>query len=227
MMLIYEELGGLADAGDDILDIGTKDGRHLGGIEGSVHALDLRLDPRAEGVSYVRGDGCRLPFETGSFDYVVSNQVLEHVENKTAMVDEIRRVLRRDGTFLVSFPNRIFPANPHDLPPFFSLLPRRIGLQVARLLDAERRSYYREHVFNLSPISARRTLGARFGSVEYVTVALIRRHPGIYDDSRQGRALLSLLPLIDLVTQTKVGLAAFELLFGYSSYRCTGPVKPH
>jgi SAM-dependent methyltransferase len=122
-MLIYEELRRIVGDDDDVLDVGTKDGRHLDGVAGDVYALDLGPDPRLPTVTYVRGDGCALPFNDGSFDYVVSNQVLEHVRDKDRILDEIHRVLRPDGTFLVSFPNRLFPGNPHDLPPFFHSYP--------------------------------------------------------------------------------------------------------
>lgn len=47
-----------------------------------------------------------LPFEDDSFDYVVSFQVIEHISNDKRFVDEIRRVLRPGGKFIVSTPNR-------------------------------------------------------------------------------------------------------------------------
>jgi len=223
-MLIYEELRRIVGDDDDVLDVGTKDGRHLDGVAGDVYALDLGPDPRLPTVTYVRGDGCALPFNDGSFDYVVSNQVLEHVRDKDRILDEIHRVLRPDGTFLVSFPNRLFPGNPHDLPPFFSLLPRRVGQLASQLLDTERRAYYREHVFNLSPLLARKLLGSRFGQVEYVTASLVGRHRHIYADSQSGQLLMTLYPLIRLLTSTGPGVRAFELLFGYSAYRCSRPI---
>jgi SAM-dependent methyltransferase len=48
-----------------------------------------------------------LPFETGSFDTVLSCGVLEHVQDPDASLDEIRRVLKPGGTFYVTnLPNR-------------------------------------------------------------------------------------------------------------------------
>lgn len=47
-----------------------------------------------------------LPFEDESFDYVVSFQVIEHIAHDKRFVEQIRRVLRPGGKFIVSTPNR-------------------------------------------------------------------------------------------------------------------------
>ena len=47
-----------------------------------------------------------LPFEDESFDYVVSFQVIEHISNDKRFTEEVRRVLRPGGKFIVSTPNR-------------------------------------------------------------------------------------------------------------------------
>jgi len=46
-----------------------------------------------------------LPFAGGSFDFVTSNMVFEHVENPLALLIEIRRVLRPGGRLLILTPN--------------------------------------------------------------------------------------------------------------------------
>lgn len=52
----------------------------------------------------VWGSADRLPFEDDSFDTVVTFQVLEHVEEPSAMVGEAFRVLRPGGLFIVTTP---------------------------------------------------------------------------------------------------------------------------
>lgn len=47
-----------------------------------------------------------MPFEDGSFDAVLCMEVLEHVDDPGAVVDEAARVLRRGGVFVYSGPNR-------------------------------------------------------------------------------------------------------------------------
>lgn len=48
-------------------------------------------------------DPVRLPFADASFDCVTSFGVLEHVSDDLGSMHEIRRVLKRDGVFFVSF----------------------------------------------------------------------------------------------------------------------------
>ena len=47
-------------------------------------------------------DGGRVPFEENSFDLIIANSVLEHVEDLPQTVKELSRVLKRGGTLLCS-----------------------------------------------------------------------------------------------------------------------------
>ncbi len=60
-------------------------------------------------------DGERLPFDDGSFDTVVSFEVLEHSAAPHTLIAEMRRVLRPGGTLILSAPfsYRVHEA-PHD-----------------------------------------------------------------------------------------------------------------
>ena len=58
-------------------------------------------------------DGECFPFESQSFDSVVSNQVFEHVSNPDQFLDEISRVLRDDGLVLITAP---FVWDEHEQP---------------------------------------------------------------------------------------------------------------
>ncbi len=63
----------------------------------------------------VVGDILNLPLEDGSFDSVISTQVLEHVEKPWVMIQQIRRVLAKGGTCILSAPFLIpYHADPHD-----------------------------------------------------------------------------------------------------------------
>jgi SAM-dependent methyltransferase len=60
-------------------------------------------------------DGKRLPFEAGSFDTVISTEVLEHTPDPAALVLEIARVLRPDGTVILTTPFAFrLHEEPHD-----------------------------------------------------------------------------------------------------------------
>lgn len=53
----------------------------------------------------VWGSALRLPFREGSFDTVVSSQVLEHVPEPGLMMAEMARVLRPGGSLIVTAPH--------------------------------------------------------------------------------------------------------------------------
>ena len=63
-------------------------------------------------------DGCRLPFEDGSFDVATSFETLEHIQQRSTFVSELRRVLARDGLLILSTPNanhtRPVDGKPHN-----------------------------------------------------------------------------------------------------------------
>ncbi|MBS4067184.1 MAG: methyltransferase domain-containing protein [Sulfurimonas sp.] len=56
-----------------------------------------------------------IPVDTCSYDYVVLTEVLEHLEHPECVLKECFRVLKQDGTILVSMPF-LFPvhADPYD-----------------------------------------------------------------------------------------------------------------
>jgi SAM-dependent methyltransferase len=57
-------------------------------------AFTRELVPEAEGTVC---DAARLPFDSGSVDFVFSDQVIEHVPSDAAMAAEIARILRAQG----------------------------------------------------------------------------------------------------------------------------------
>ncbi len=77
-------------------------------------------------------DGRSLPFETGSFEWVFSNAVIEHVggwKDQVRFAQEIRRVAAKG--YFVTTPNRHFPLEPHTLIPFFQFFPTALQRRVA------------------------------------------------------------------------------------------------
>jgi ubiquinone/menaquinone biosynthesis C-methylase UbiE len=55
----------------------------------------------------------QLPFLDGSFDGVFMNEVFEHVTDEDRTLEEVYRVLRPGGHFIVISPNRGFPFEGH------------------------------------------------------------------------------------------------------------------
>ena len=58
-------------------------------------------------------DGKKFPFPNNEFDSIVTNQVFEHVFNPDNFLFEINRVLKKDGTLLMTVP---FVWDEHEQP---------------------------------------------------------------------------------------------------------------
>lgn len=121
------------EPGSRTLDIGCGNGRHvlatrwIAGVTGV--ALDLgteevratvetlekmdRTRPEDGGTVagagpwfVLQGDTYRLPFGNGLFDCVIAAEVLEHLHDDDAALEEMTRVLTPDGMLAVSVPRR-------------------------------------------------------------------------------------------------------------------------
>ncbi len=76
-------------------------------------------------ISFVAGDGCRLPFRNNAFDVVFSNSVIEHVGGTVRQQAFAREVARVGASYYVQTPNRLFPVEQHLFTPLVHLLPGR------------------------------------------------------------------------------------------------------
>jgi SAM-dependent methyltransferase len=73
--------------------------------------FDVEGNPFADAV----GSATSLPFADGSFDHVLSTQVLEHVDDPQRTLMECARVLRPGGTLILSAPQYWeLHEQPHD-----------------------------------------------------------------------------------------------------------------
>lgn len=91
-----------------VLDLGSGTGHSLPHLRSAGEVVALDPDPRllaraaakhrGDAVSFVRGDGTRLPFRSGTFDAVVVGLVLCTIPRLEAALAQVRRVLRPDGT---------------------------------------------------------------------------------------------------------------------------------
>src|SRR5438128_707229 len=63
-----------------------------------------------------------IPFDDNTFDLVVSFYVMEHVQNWSESLAEIKRVLKAGGTSLHIFPSRYCPIEPHVFVPLASII---------------------------------------------------------------------------------------------------------
>lgn len=73
-----------------------------------------------------------IPLQTETADIVISQQVLEHVQNQKKYMREIYRILKKKGVLYLSVPNKFYPIEPHFKIPFMSLMPKFIANFIAR-----------------------------------------------------------------------------------------------
>jgi len=120
----------------------------IANLKPSFHGLEDRR------VSKIVPDGRQLPFPDKSFDWVISNAVIEHVgdwPDQKHFAPEIRRVASC-GSF-VTTPDRYFPLASHTFLPFYQFLPVDVQGRVARYSPGYVQEY--EQINLLSPAQMR------------------------------------------------------------------------
>jgi SAM-dependent methyltransferase len=81
--------------------------------------LELELDRAQKALAVapgiVQAMGEKLPFISNHFDFVFSNEVLEHVADDRLALAEMVRVARPNGRILIFCPNRWYPVEQHGV----------------------------------------------------------------------------------------------------------------
>ena len=78
---------------------------HLFGVE-----IEAERARQAAAYGHVaQSPGERLPFGAGTFDLVLSHEVIEHVADDRACVADMVRVLKAGGRLVLFCPNRLYP----------------------------------------------------------------------------------------------------------------------
>ena len=111
----------------------------------------------------VQGDARALPFERGSFDFVHSHAVIEHVGSRSQQSIFLKEALRvaRKGV-LITTPNRWHPVETHTGIPLVHYLPQRVHHRIYRALG--KTMYASESTLNLLSRGNLSTLLADFGT---------------------------------------------------------------
>lgn len=113
-------------SGKNLLDLGAGMGGFavaaaLGGAHVNVseynlpycHIIQLRAERYGLDVPVINGAGEHLPYADDLFDMVVCWDVIEHVQSPSAMLAEIRRVLKPNGMLFLTAINRRAWVDPH------------------------------------------------------------------------------------------------------------------
>jgi SAM-dependent methyltransferase len=183
------------------LDVGSSGGiisRFLGkafrqviGVDVDVKAISFaqQHNDRAN-VTFIQGDGCKLPFMDGQLDLVICNHVYEHVPDARLLFDEIYRVLRPGGVCYLACTNKYWILEPHHNLPFLSWLPRSLSNIYLRL--SGRGQGYEEQLRSRTQILK---LVHRFQVADY-TLRIVRTPRQFYaTDVIRGWAIVQHIPV--------------------------------
>jgi SAM-dependent methyltransferase len=100
----------------NVLEVGAGTGELWKHVDHSAASLTLtdfspamvsKLESlQIEGAKVLQCDAASLPFEDGSFDFVIANHMMYHVDDPDAVLQELVRVLKPGGTFYMSINGR-------------------------------------------------------------------------------------------------------------------------
>src|SRR5690606_13897957 len=128
-------------------------GRSIEGVDIALRWLVLarrRLADRGLSVPLVGACAESLPYPDGSFDAIVADSVLEHIEDPALTLEEWARVVRPGGRLVIWSPNRLsLAADPHVGLWGVGWLPRRWASAYVRF-----RRHCPWHIWPLSAMQA-------------------------------------------------------------------------
>ncbi len=167
--------------------------RQLAGLDLTESTL-AAMRGRAPDARFVAADAEALPFRDGSFDLLLSSDVIEHLPNLDAHLAESARLLTDGGYYLFKTPNR---------------LAAQAYYRVRGMYDA-----YFWHPSMSSPGEirarlARHGFSVRFAAAPRLTEAQLRKIPGkpiqrLARGVPLGRLPLSLRPHLEVIAQKRV-----------------------
>lgn len=93
--------------------------QHLSPFGGKTIGLEYDFERAAQAQQgsphIINGAGETLPLSSGTFDLILSHEVLEHVQDDRLAVREIIRTLKPGGRAVIFVPNRGYPFETHGI----------------------------------------------------------------------------------------------------------------
>lgn len=123
----YNYAIGQISKNDLVLEVGSGEGYGTNILSKKAKSIvGLDVDPEAvehankkyksKNCKFVHYAGKKIPFPDNKFDKVISFQVIEHVADDIEYLNEIYRVLKKNGDFIVATPNRNHRLKPNQKP---------------------------------------------------------------------------------------------------------------
>ena len=137
-----------------VLDAGCGEG-HLVEVMQNMHpshsytGVDItsvalaKTRKRCPKAKFQKADLTQLPYKNASFDVVVCTEVIEHIGAYKKLIEELKRVLKRGGLLVMTFPNEF-------------------NLTIARFFLGRRPVKVPDHVNSFKPRAMRRDVGLEY-----------------------------------------------------------------
>lgn len=184
---------------------------HLTPFGGEIIGLDYDFERAAEAGSrskrILNAAGESLPLPSGTFDLILSHEVLEHVQDDAQAVYEMMRALKPGGRAVIFVPNRGYPFETHGI--YWKGHYKFGNIPLVNYLPRAWRDKLAPHV----KVYSKRDMGKLFDGLP---VKLIERTVifGAYDNiivrfGTFGKALRGILQILEKTPLKGLGLSHF------------------
>jgi ubiquinone/menaquinone biosynthesis C-methylase UbiE/uncharacterized protein YneR len=117
-------------SGKVVLDIGcgsgygdallARESRRIYGLDNSEEAIFYaKKNYGDKRTFFIVGDACSVPFKDSSFDTIICFEVIEHILDHDGLIKEVYRLLKDEGEFLISTPEKSYTSkiiqNPYHI----------------------------------------------------------------------------------------------------------------
>jgi len=208
---ILGELGHTLEPGATVLDYGCGAGNMVDEYRRAGYdafGCDIRLESVSEHLNPINPQDGSIPFPDASFDFVFSDQVMEHVRDHRKAFSEIERVMKRGAVSLHIFPSKLKPVEGHVFVPLGGLIQSRGWLRVwatlgirnsfqqgktAREVVELNSSYLNERTNYLSREEIIDSMKAHFPNAAFVEEHMLKHS---YGNARRIYPLAKVLPFV-------------------------------
>lgn len=123
----YEYITTILPSDYNILEIGCGEGygsyliskyfRNIIALDNNKETIDCAIKKyQAPNLKFIYYEGEILPFDDSSFDAVIAFQVIEHIKNDKAFVQQVVRILKDGGQFIATTPDKTYRLKPGQKP---------------------------------------------------------------------------------------------------------------
>jgi SAM-dependent methyltransferase len=232
---ILGELGHALKPNARVLDFGCGAGEMVEAYCATGYdafGCDIRVAQESERLRRIDEQTSALPFADSTFDFVFSDQVLEHVQDHKRAFAEIERVLKPCAVSLHIFPAKLKPRESHLSVPLGGLIQSRWWLKLWASLGVRNSfqqgkrmqevvelnfDYLRTRTNYLSKSQIRKAVASSFDNLLFVECPMIKHS---YGKVRRIYPLVRLLPFAASLYSTFYSRVIFLQKTG------TGSVRP-